>query len=160
MFSAQQSISETLKGSFPTRVLIIPRGKFLISLIFCCKNRGAEQADISSGNQIIQRLRDANQAIAVPTLPAAGQSAASATDKPHGDEANASKAGKEEGKRDSSEKAQGLVSTGNSSNHNPGSPPTDPAPLSATPAATRHTPSTHATPFDPKKAIKEAMDKV
>ena len=100
MFSAQQSISETLKGSFPTRVLIIPRGKFLISLIVFYQNRGAEQADISSGNQIIQRLRDANQAIAVPTLPAAGQSAASATDKPHGDEANASKATKEEGKRD------------------------------------------------------------
>ena len=97
----------------------------------------------------------------MPTLPVAGQSMASyAIDKPQGDEANASKAGKEEGKRDSSEKAQGLVSTGNSSNHNPGSPPTDPTPLSATPAVTRHTPSTHATPFDPKKAIKEAMDKV
>ena len=95
----------------------------------------------------------------MPTLPAAGQGGAPAPERAQGDEANASKANKEEGKRDPAEKAQGQASTGNSSNHNPGSPPTDAAPA-ATPAAARHTPSSHSAPFDPKKAIKEAMDKV
>lgn len=114
---------------------------------------------MSQGSHIIQRLREANHAIAVPTLPTAGE----------GQTVAQSEGGaKEESKKDPAE-MQGQASTGNSSNHNPaGSPPTDTpvAPQPQTVAmSTRnsnhhHVTSTLPASFNPTKAIRDAMAKV
>ena len=122
--------------------------------------------DMSQGSHIIQRLREANQAIAVPTLPTAGEGQTVA----QSEEAKTGLAKEGESlKKDAAEMLQGQASTGNSSNHNPaGSPPTDTpvAPQPQTVAmSTRNSNHHHVTSnlpasFNPTKAIRDAMAKV
>ena len=102
----------------------------------------------------MQKLVDANTAIAVPTGQGAGEAAGGANTAGQDpvEEANTKK-GKEE-KKDPPEKTLGRESTGNSSN-NPGSTPTD-----AMIASTQRQTSSISAAFDSVKAIKEAMEKV
>ena len=82
--------------------------------------RGAQEIqDTSQGNHIIQRLREVNQAIAVPTLPTAGDGSSVA---------QCEEGAKGTNKDSAAEMTQAQASsTGNSSNHNnsAGSPPTN-----------------------------------
>ena len=125
--------------------------------------RGAQEIqDTSQGNHIIQRLREANLAIAVPDLPRVGR------DKVTVEEVKAGvlKASDDLKMKDSAtENNQGQAS-GNSSNHNASaaSPPTDTSTAAATtttpivPMSTRnnnhnHMTSTLSASFNPTKAI-------